>query len=137
MNTSASLISAASTAFHPIKSESGSRDSACEQTMENRAERHLPKDTCPKPQADNPEHSSTFGIEAGRQNCLTECATRGSFQVQSNGSIGLEICDADGVVVAWTTNAVVAQLICRALTDCEWSCGRYFNYQTHIKGQGR
>ena len=37
--------------------------------------------------------------------------------MRTNGSIGQEILDADGNIIAWTTDTVIAQLICKLLTD--------------------
>ena len=37
--------------------------------------------------------------------------------MRTNGSIGQEILDADGQTIAWTTDAVIAQVICRLLTE--------------------
>ena len=43
----------------------------------------------------------------------------GSFTVRQSGSIGQEILDQDGTVVAWTTDAWLAQVICKLLSDNE------------------
>ncbi len=43
----------------------------------------------------------------------------GTFQVQPSGFVGQEIIDPDGTVIAWTTNAWVAQVICMLLTEHE------------------
>ena len=42
-----------------------------------------------------------------------------SFTVRQSGNIGQKILDQDGTVVAWTTDAWVAQVICKLLTDNE------------------
>ena len=39
------------------------------------------------------------------------------FTIRSNGSIGQELLDADGCVVAWTTIPWLVELICSMLTD--------------------
>jgi len=43
----------------------------------------------------------------------------GSFTVRQSGSIGQEILDQDGTVVAWTTDAWLAQVVCKLLNDNE------------------
>ena len=48
----------------------------------------------------------------------------GSFTVRQSGSIGQEILDQDGTVVAWTTDAWLAQVICKLLSDNEELLGR-------------
>lgn len=42
-----------------------------------------------------------------------------SFSVKSFGSFGQEILGPDGTVIAWTTDAWIAQVIARLLTQAE------------------
>ena len=42
-----------------------------------------------------------------------------AFTVRQSGNIGQEILDQDGTVVAWTTDAWLAQVICNLLSDNE------------------
>ena len=60
------------------------------------------------------EHFSTCGIEEKLRNYSTECSTQ-EFTVRSNGSIGQEILGPDGHVIAWTTDPLIAQVICKLL----------------------
>ena len=48
----------------------------------------------------------------------------GSFTVRQSGSIGQEILDQDGTVVAWTIDAWLAQVVCKLLTENEELLGR-------------
>ena len=41
------------------------------------------------------------------------------FTILSNGSIGQTVIDADGNAIAWTTDVIVAQVICRMLNENE------------------
>ena len=42
-----------------------------------------------------------------------------AFTVRPSGNIGQKILDQDGTVVAWTTDAWLAQVICKLLSDNE------------------
>jgi len=42
-----------------------------------------------------------------------------AFTVRQSGSIGQEILGPDGQIVAWTTDAWVAKVICRLLMENE------------------
>jgi hypothetical protein len=48
------------------------------------------------------------GIEEGQPNCLTEWVIQGPIMILNNGSIGQELVDADGKIIAWTTDPCVA-----------------------------
>lgn len=41
----------------------------------------------------------------------------GPFSVRESGNIGQEILNADGKIIAWTTDRWVAQVICKLLTE--------------------
>ena len=43
----------------------------------------------------------------------------GSFTVRQSGSIGQEILDQDGNTIVWTTDAWLAQVVCKLLSDNE------------------
>jgi len=43
----------------------------------------------------------------------------GPFTVRGSGGVGQEVVDADGRIVAWTTDAWLAQVICRLLSENE------------------
>ena len=43
----------------------------------------------------------------------------GAFTVRQSGNIGQEILDQDGNTIAWTTDAWLAQVICKLLSDNE------------------
>jgi hypothetical protein len=46
-------------------------------------------------------------------------ATVGPYKVHTNGSIGQEIRDLDGRIIAWTTDVWVAQVIAKLLNQNE------------------
>lgn len=46
---------------------------------------------------------------------MTHC----SFAVRQSGNIGQELIGPDGTVIAWTTDAWIAQAICKLLIDHE------------------
>ena len=46
-----------------------------------------------------------------------------AFTVRQSGNIGQEILDQDGTIVAWTTDAWLAQVICKLLTENEGLLG--------------
>jgi hypothetical protein len=43
-----------------------------------------------------------------------------SFSVRPSGNIGQEILDSNGKIVAWTTDAWMAQVIVKLLSDNEY-----------------
>ena len=47
-----------------------------------------------------------------------------AFTVRQSGSIGQEILDQDGNTIAWMTDAWLAQVICKLLTENEELLGR-------------
>jgi hypothetical protein len=48
----------------------------------------------------------------------------GSFTVRQSGGIGQEILDQDGNTIAWMTDAWLAQVVCKLLTENEELLGR-------------
>ena len=120
MTTSASLKSDDFTACRATLPDAGSRDSECEPQTASQAEKHLREDLSPDAHQLSPALSFTSGTGNGRLPCSTECVTPGpQFSIRSNGSIGQEICDGDGVTIAWTTDPWVAQVICKLLNENE------------------
>lgn len=65
----------------------------------------------------SPELISGCGTPKKPLTCSTDCAIHGPMLILSNGSIGQQIVDADGRTVAWTTDLVVAQVICGLMND--------------------
>lgn len=117
MNTSPSPKSDKFTASVLTKSASGSRVSDSAPNLAHRQSKPSTRDTSLNGQADNRKHSSTSGTENGRRTCSTACAIQGPFSIQTNGSIGQTICDPDGNAVAWTTDPMVAQVICGLMNE--------------------
>lgn len=107
------------TASAATSSENGSRDSALELATARRQPKPLMKNTSPNGQADNQGLTSTSGMPRRRLPCSTACVIHGPFTILSNGGIGQTICDADGNAVAWTTDVMVAQVICRLMNENE------------------
>lgn len=98
----------------------GSRDWDFGPKEETRQQGRSTRATSASDQATNPERTSTFGTETRPANNLTEWATPehpSDFSVRSSSNIGQEILDADGKVVAWTTDAVLAHRIVRLLNQ--------------------
>ena len=48
----------------------------------------------------------------------------GAFTVRQSGNIGQEILDQDGNTIAWMTDAWLAQVVCKLLTENEGLLGR-------------
>ena len=48
----------------------------------------------------------------------------GAFTVRQSGNIGQEILDRDGNTIAWLTDAWLAQVVCKLLTENEGLLGR-------------
>jgi hypothetical protein len=48
----------------------------------------------------------------------------GAFTVRQSGNIGQEILDQDGNTIAWTTDAWLAQVVCKLLTENMGLLGR-------------
>ena len=105
------------TECHPTLSENGSKLSDCETSRASPLLKPSMTSTCPSDQAHSREHSFTFGTDQEQQHYSMACAIHGPFTVTSNGSIGQMILDADGDTLAWATNPLVAQLICKLMTD--------------------
>ena len=105
------------TGFHPMLSESGSKDSDSEPSPDSQQTKPEMNDTLPSGQAHSREHSFTFGADQKPLPYSTACVIHEPFTVASNGSIGQMILNADGNTLAWTTDPWVAQVICKLLTE--------------------
>lgn len=117
MNFSPLPNSGDSTACHPTKSGSGSRDSGFELNLDIHHNGPSKKSTCLNDQAPNLKPISTFGTLNERPPSSMGCAIHGPFTIQTNGNIGQTIFGSDGEPIAWTTDAWIAQVICKLLTD--------------------
>lgn len=106
-----------SSACHHTPSENGCEDFPFEMKTASPHRKPSEMDSSVRPQADNPEHSFTFGTDPKRQPCSTECAIRGPFSIQTNNSLGQEILNCDGLTIAWTIDPWVAQVIVKLLTE--------------------
>ena len=101
----------------PTKLANGSKTSDCEPNRDSHQTKPKMNDTLPSDQVPNREHSFTFGTVQKRQPYSMECSTHEPFSIWSNGSIGQEIVNSDGMTIAWTTDPWVAQVICKLLTE--------------------
>lgn len=119
MNISPSLNSDGFTASAATSLDAGSRDSDSALETDRRQPKPSGRNTSPNGQADNRRHFSTSGTENGPRPCSTACAIPGPFMIQTNGGIGQTICDPDGNAIAWTTDVMVAQVICRLMNENE------------------
>ena len=119
MNTCRSASLADSTPLAAMLSGAGSKDSACGQPMADPAPTHSPEDLSPSGPADNQAPIIGCGTRIGRQPSSTGCATHEPFAIRLSGSIGQEIVNQDGKIIAWTTDVWVAQVICKLLNDHE------------------
>lgn len=122
MSSSASRNSASFTASAAIRSVAGSKDSACEHPEVSPADRHSLMGSSANAQAANQERTSTPGTGSEPPPSSTRWDTKeldGPFSIRSSGNVGQEIVDADGRVVSWTTDELVAAVICRLLNENE------------------
>lgn len=117
MTSYLSPTSASCTASVPIKLESGSKDSGSGPNLDSPQHKRSMSVTSPNDLADIQKPFTTSGTQEGRLPSSTACATHGPFSIRSNGSIGLELIDGDGRIIAWTTDPWVAQVICRLLNE--------------------
>ena len=123
MTSSPKLNLDKSTGSHPTKLENGSPalDSG---KMGNQARTPSGTDSLNRLHQPNLERIFGFGKQRKRPASLMRCAIpEQPFLIRNNGSIGLEILDADGNVIAWTTDPVIAELICRLLTEFDERVG--------------
>ena len=98
--------------------DAGSRGWDCERMMEARQFGLLTKVTSASDPARNPAPISTSGIGTRPANNSTGWATHeqtSDFTVRSTSNIGQEVLDANGKVVVWTTDVVLAHRIARML----------------------
>lgn len=116
------------TASVVTRSDAGSRIWGYEPKMADQAEMPSTTEWSSKNRAHSQTPFSGAGTPRGHAMCLTKCVTKGRspmkqsdvlgpFTSRSSGNVGQEILDGDGVVVAWTTDGGMADLICRLLTD--------------------
>jgi len=123
MTTSHRLTSENCTAYPRIKLENGSRDLDSGKT-DIPARKPSGTDWSSKSQVLNLVPISGYGTEFQPPTSSTRWNIRGQFQITTNGSIGQEILDCDGQIIAWATDPVIAQVICKILTE-------FVNQQTH------
>jgi hypothetical protein len=100
--------------------DAGSRAWDCGPKVENRQRGRSTRAMSASDKATNPERTSTCGTGRRPANNLTEWATHEQtyqFSVRESGNIGQEVLDADGKVVAWTTDVVLAHRIVRLLNE--------------------
>jgi hypothetical protein len=79
----------------------------------------MPRATSRSDPAGSPEHISGYGTPTKRPPFSTECAIHEPFSIRRSGTIRQEILDPDGKIIAWTTDAWIAQVICKLLNDHE------------------
>jgi hypothetical protein len=88
----------------------GSSNSDCELPKAIQQPRPLNSDTRLNDQAAIPEPTFGSGIERGPWPCW-KSGCLDSFTYRSSGTIGQEILNAEGIVIAWTTDAWLAHVI--------------------------
>lgn len=96
-------------------SANGSRASDSAPTLAHRQFKPSTNKSLPNGQVHSLGHSFMSGPEQGQHPCSMRCSIPGLFLIRNNGSIGQEILDANGKTIAWTTDEIVAQVICRML----------------------
>jgi hypothetical protein len=77
------------------------------------------EDWSPGVPADNQDSIFGSGTLPKQPPSSTGCATHEPFAIRLSGSIGQEIVNQDGKIIAWTTDVWVAQVICKLLNDHE------------------
>lgn len=110
--------SESSTASAAMLSVAGSRGWVYERRMANRRLWRFGSISSPNALVRSRGRITTFGTEKRSANSSTGWNTPeqpDDFSVRSSGNIGQEILDRDGRVLAWTTDAVLAQRIVRLL----------------------
>lgn len=100
-------------------SENGSKVLDCEQQLVSHLHEPSTKDLCSSTPVPSQERISSSGMPQEQQSCWMPWDTPGPFFKRSNGSIGWEIIDADGQVIAWTTDEITAERICELLNRTE------------------
>ena len=119
MSISASRIWDGFTASAATQSANGSSDLGFETKPDSQRQNQSPEDWWSNDQAVNHAHISGCGTISEPRRSSTLCAIQGPFMRRSNGGIGQEIIDADGSIVAWTTNERLAVLIVELLNKIE------------------
>jgi hypothetical protein len=105
--------------------ESGSKDLACEVKTAGPAQKHSAKAMSLSDQVEELGRTTTFGTPKGQQPFWTECAIQvppgvlGPYSIRQSGTIGQQILDPDGKIIAWTTNEWVAHVIVKLLSANE------------------
>ncbi len=115
MNSFRSQNSDGFTASVPIKLANGSKDSVYEPILASHQPEPSTRNTSGNAPALSQGLSSTSGMQQERPTYSTRWVTNGPFSFQTNGSIGQTIVDADGNAIAWTTDVIVAQVICEMM----------------------
>ena len=105
------------TASHHTESASGSRISDSEPVGAIQVQLHSRTEWSESANANSQECISICGIKPKSARSLTECSIHEPFATQTNGSMGQTIVDTNGLSVAWTTDPVIAQMICKMLND--------------------
>ena len=98
--------------------DAGSRGWDCERMMEARQLERSMRATSASGPARSRERTFTSGTGTRPASNSTGWATHEQtyqFSVRESGNVGQEVLDADGKVVAWTTDAVLAHQIARML----------------------
>ena len=115
MNTSLKLNLEKSTESQVTSSANGLRDLASE-CLSNQAAQ-LSKVLFGRLQALNPKQISTFGTKQKLVKSSTAWDIQGPISMRTNSICSQEIVDRDGQVIAWTTDEIVAHVICKLLND--------------------
>ena len=106
------------TASAAMSSGAGSKGWDYEQKTEARQLERSMRATSANDQARSRERTFTYGTGTRPASNSTGWATHEQtyqFSVRESGNVGQEVLDADGKVVAWTTDAVLAHQIARML----------------------
>jgi hypothetical protein len=62
------------------------------------------------------ERSGRASVTIHRGSQPSPCPAAAPFQVRQSGNVGQEIVNQEGKIVCWTTDPVIAALICKLLT---------------------
>lgn len=120
MNTPASQKLDNISGYPVTSSESGSKNWACDQLTENRPNPPLTTNSLLSGPAEGSELTSTSGTGQKPSHCSTATNEKSDrYIVRQSGNIGQEIVNADGIVIAWATDFLMAQVIARLLNNYE------------------
>ncbi len=97
----------------------GSRTWDCELKRENQVSKPSTKNSSFNDPAANQELFTMSGSASESSSCSTAWDTQEhlEFTVQQSGSLGQEILDAEGQVICWTLDEILAIRICRLLNQ--------------------